>query len=73
MMELDILTGSHVVGVPSHEGFLQNVSTCLESQLPVHPHYHVYTGVLYSPSDFVLGFIHIAVTLDTLRSIERPW
>ena len=26
MMELDILSGSPAVGVPSHEGFLQNVS-----------------------------------------------
>ena len=25
-MELDILSGSPAVGVPSHEGFLQNVS-----------------------------------------------
>ena len=55
-MELDILTGSHVVGVPSHEGFLQNVSTCLESQLPVHPHYHVYTGVPVRSIRFCAGF-----------------
>ena len=54
MMELDILRGSAMVGVPSHESFLQDVSTCLEpqdilSQLSVHHHYSY-----YSPSDFML-------------------
>lgn len=61
MMELDILSGTHVVGVPSREGFLQNVSTCLEpqgilSQLPVHPHYHVYTGVPVQSIRFCAAF-----------------
>ena len=54
MMELDILRSSAMVGVPSHESFLQDVSTCLEpqnilSQLSAHHHYSY-----YSQSDFML-------------------
>ena len=52
-MELDILSGSAIVGVPSQESFPQDVSTCLEpqniSQISVHHHYSY-----YSPSDFML-------------------
>ena len=59
-MELDILRGSAMVGVPSHESFLQDVSTCLEPQDIIFPNFLVHHHYsYYSPSDFMLVFIAV--------------